>query len=93
MTAPREFHTATLLASGKVLIAGGSNGTAAQRSADLYDPLAGTFSATASMAAARQYFTATATSAGVLVAGGLNGSTRLQSAELYQGAVFVSAAT
>jgi len=70
LRAPREAHTATLLASGKVLVAGGlsgthsstpanSCGTVYQRSAEVYDPAAGTFTVTGSMAIARHGHTAT----------------------------------
>ena len=38
----RAFHTATLLPSGKVLVAGGSNAVAILTSAELYDPATGT---------------------------------------------------
>jgi hypothetical protein len=47
MTVPRSFHTATLLNTGKVLIAGG--GWNASAAADLYDPATGTFTATGNM--------------------------------------------
>lgn len=49
MSGPRAFHTATLLPSGQVLVAGGSNGTATVSSAELYNPDTGTFSPTGSM--------------------------------------------
>ena len=53
MTVTRANHTATLLSSGKVLIAGGY-GTNGLASAELYDPAAGTFTATGSMTVARR---------------------------------------
>ena len=52
MTVPRRNHTATLLGNGQVLICGGLQGAAASfgdilNTAELYDPVAGTFTATA----------------------------------------------
>ena len=83
MNTARQIHTATLLANGKVLVAGGSSGSAALASAESYDPNTGVFSATGSMSSARQQHTATLLSRGqVLVAGGQAG-TILASAELY----------
>jgi len=49
MTTARAFHTAAPLPNGKVLLAGGEDGTSALSSAELYDPDAGTFSPTGSM--------------------------------------------
>src|SRR5206468_3234457 len=70
----RAYHTATLLQNGKVLIVGGSNwpdGPLA--SAELYDPVSGTWSLTGSLATARQDHAATLLPNGkVLVAGGYN---------------------
>src|SRR6266513_4018883 len=43
----RTLHTATLLPNGKVLVAGGNNGSALA-SAELYDPATGTWTATGS---------------------------------------------
>jgi hypothetical protein len=59
MTVPRDFHTATMLPGGKVLIAGGANAGVVFVSAELYDAEAGTFAATGSMVARREHHTAT----------------------------------
>jgi hypothetical protein len=79
----RDQDSATLLPSGKVLIAGGYSG-ADLGSAELYDPAAGTWSATGALASARYQATATLLQAGkVLVVGGHGSSGHLASAELY----------
>ena len=79
----RDFHTATLLPNGRVLVAGGNNG-AALLSAELYDPANGTWAVTAGLGTARYGHTATLLPNGkVLVAGGFGSSSPLPSAELY----------
>ena len=75
----RNFHTATLLNNGKVLIAAGF-GTGSN--AEVYDPSTNTWTSTAPMNSSRQYHTATLLKDGrVLVVGGaLGGAT---SCEIY----------
>ena len=81
----RDFHTATLLRNGKVLVAGGDGlDSQSLTSAELYDPASGTWTATGSLNTARFLHTATLLPNGkVLVAGGYNDSGYLASAELY----------
>ena len=90
----RTGASLTLLTTGKVLVAGGSNGTSALSSAELYDPATGTWSPIGSMATGRGLHTATLLESGrVLVAGGTSapapapptpwGGPALASAEVY----------
>lgn len=92
------IHTATLLADGKVLVAGGSDGTfnyayGGQPDAELYDPVARSFTATGSMTSARTFHTASLLPNGkVLVTGGFSEGSPDQplpenSAELYDAAI------
>lgn len=91
LVAPRRVHTATLLPSGKVLVVGGDSIDAPPErlgltgSAELYDPISGSWSPTGSLNIQRGAFTATLLSTGnVLVAGGVGDSDEtLHSAELY----------
>jgi len=89
MTSPRAGHTATLLPDGKVLIAGGqsTSGTTLQgtNTAEIYDPVAQTFTATGSMNTARVYHIAKLLPNGtVLVAGGVDNNGQVtNSAEIY----------
>jgi N-acetylneuraminic acid mutarotase len=86
LTGPRYEHTATLLPSGKVLVAGGNGGYISIASAELYDPMSGTWTATAPLPTNRQGHTATLLpSERVLIAGGGNNidHTMASSSELY----------
>ncbi|WP_163998792.1 Kelch repeat-containing protein [Pyxidicoccus caerfyrddinensis] len=83
MSSARSSFTATQLASGKVLVAGGNNGSGYLSSAELYDPTTHSWSPAGNMATARYQHTATLLSSGkVLIAGG-NNPWGLSSAELY----------
>jgi hypothetical protein len=72
LNVPRNYHTATLLKNGKVLIAGGlggNNGIIGE--AELYDPATGLFTPTGSMVHPRYLHSATMlTSGSVLLVGG-----------------------
>ncbi|MGO8788384.1 MAG: Kelch repeat-containing protein [Terriglobia bacterium] len=89
MTTARIGHTATLLPNGQVLIAGGFNNLASEaplNSAELYDPVANTFTAlTATMTTVREQQAATLLPNGqVLITGGWNSAhDALNTAELY----------
>jgi hypothetical protein len=97
MSAPREYHSATLLpSSGKVLVVGGFNtqtGNTIAATAELFDPASGTFSLTGSPSTPRAQHTATLLQNGkVLIAGGQSLSPNnpgLTSAEIYDPATGV----
>ncbi|HEX8026716.1 MAG TPA: kelch repeat-containing protein [Candidatus Limnocylindrales bacterium] len=102
LSAGRFGHTATLLPDGKVLIVGGTRALAGDpqhadvsSSAEVFDPIAGTWSPTGSMATGRRNHSATLLPNGtVLVVGGVSpggvthpdgtgGAHGLASAEIY----------
>ena len=79
LSAIRQFHTATLLTNGKVLIAGGffipgyAGSYSVRASTELYDPSTGIFAVASSMTTGRYFHTATLLPDGkVLITGGNN---------------------
>ena len=84
-----EHDHRPLLASGAVLVTGGNTSAGIAASAELFDPVNGTFAATGSMGSARELHTATLLADGtVLVTGGLAGGP-YSSAELFDPATAV----
>ena len=91
ISAPRQWHTATRLHDGRVLLTGGLHGDGgALRSSEVFHPETGTWSAAASANVPRCHHVAVALPDGrVLVAGGIDGApffgggTKLASAEIY----------
>ena len=98
VTIRRASHTATLLANGMVLLAGGSSG-GGTATAELYDPITGTYTPTGSMVVKRYEHEAALLPDGkVLIAGGYDdtlpgGPDSLASAELYDPATGTFTAT
>lgn len=88
MTEARSAHTATLLANGKVLIAGGESTIGAvtthSKTAELFDPATATFTATGAMTAGRSFHGAALLSTNnVVVAGGVGATAALGTSEIY----------
>ena len=92
MTTPREGHRAILLPDGRVLVAGGqTTSCTTTATAELYDPITGTWAGTGSMNDARSHSLAAVITAGpltgmVLVAGGdsvCGGGPAIAAAEFY----------
>jgi len=83
MTVARDAHTATRLADGRVLLAGGLDGRGTAKTAEIYDSQTGRFTRAGDMLHARAFHTATLLGNGkVLIIGGYNGE-YLKSAEVY----------
>jgi hypothetical protein len=91
MLSARQYHTATLLPDGCVLVVGGDNNGVGLTSAELYDPVTETWTPAGSLSGGRTIHSATLLPDGrVLVAGGMssvNASGALSSAELYDPAI------
>jgi hypothetical protein len=81
----RADQTATLLADGEVLVAGGDNLSGSLATAELYDPASGTFHSTGSMTEARSQAKAVRLHDGrVLIYWGFGATTMPKTAELYE---------
>jgi len=84
MTVGRDYHTATLLSNGKVLVTGGYTVSGASNSVEMYDPSAATWSTMTGMLNGRALHSATALADGrAVVAGGLVGYLPGDVAEMY----------
>jgi hypothetical protein len=84
LAAARAAHTATLLADGRVLIAGGANETELASGVEVYDPSSGTFTGAGRLLSDRYFHTATLLGDGrVLFAGGANLNGITATAEIY----------
>ncbi len=82
----RVFHTATKLNDGRVLVVAGSSSTSSGtylKSCEIFDPTAGTWSATQAVVDGRSSHTALNVGGGVLVAGGWSDTGTLDSSELF----------
>jgi hypothetical protein len=92
MGQPRQHHTATLLANGKVLVAGGDNyfGGVLPTTAEVYDPDTGKWSPTLPLVSGRhEHIAALLPNGKVLVAGGFNTSDSGPTTELFDPASVV----
>lgn len=84
LNAAEYAGTATLLQSGKVLIAGGESSGTETNAAEIYDPATGIFSTTGNLHTARFGHTAVLLADGtVVIAGGANASGVIASFEIY----------
>ncbi len=85
MNAPRMNHTATTLADGRLLVAGGQNPLRYLPTAEILDPATGTWTLTDRMSQARSDHVAVFLEDGkVLIAGGRNEHGALLSTEVYE---------
>ncbi len=82
---PRSVHAAVLLADGRVLVAGGGPCCRFRNSAEIFDPVNGSWTATGSMVEARAWFTASLLADGTVLAAGSGdgGYDGIETAESY----------
>jgi hypothetical protein len=87
LSTARHSQTATVLPTGRVLVAGGVSTTLTLASTELYDPGTGQFGPSPPMVVPRYLDTATLLETGeVLLLGGVSATAPLASAELFAGA-------
>jgi hypothetical protein len=83
MTYSAQWHIATVLANGKVLVTGGTDGGSLSRT-ELYDPSTETWTVSDSLNYARERHTVSVlTNEKLLVAGGIGSNRYMNSAEIY----------
>lgn len=84
ITTPRADSASVLLKDGRVLITGGSDGSKALSTVEIFDPVQKTFEQAGFMNESRYYHTATLLPTGeVLIAGGYDGKNHKNTAEIY----------
>lgn len=80
----RSDHASVLLPDGRVLVSGGTDGTAVLKTSEVFDPSTERWTAVAPMTSARRGHTMTVLSNNkVLVTGGFDGKAALATAEVY----------
>jgi hypothetical protein len=89
MTVPRLGETATMLTNGQIFLAGGydacSTNCTSDATAEVFDPVAFTFTSSQALSTGRSGHTATLLADGsVLIVGGINNGTTLSSTDSYQ---------
>jgi N-acetylneuraminic acid mutarotase len=86
MNQPRDGFGSATLPSGRILVAGGTNGSTVLASAEIYDPATGAWTVAARMHSPREHLTLTSLQSGLVLAVGGNSSPNgapLASAEVY----------
>lgn len=84
MAVGRLYHTATVAPDGRIVVAGGFNGTASIDPIEFFSPASGRFSAGGTLSVPRSLHVAAPLPDGrILIAGGVDGTTIRSSAEIF----------